>query len=214
MYFFWNLVNKYYINDLKIYKISTQNYIWWIMNKNHVLYLKNADVQELFIQASKRPKIKTLMYLQYYAGLRISEALAITPNDFDLDDRFIKVVNGKGNKDRVIPLFPRLAEHLAGLDIASRRKPLIKMGRSNAIKRYKDIYQECLDNQKITKYINLGSHTLRHSAIIHWLNIPLPVNRVQSYAGHSSIQTTQAYTRLTPEDAIDLSGIPVDTSEI
>ena len=50
--------------------------------------------------------------------------------------------------------------------------------------------------------------------IIHWLNIPLPVNRVQSYAGHSSIQTTQAYTRLTPEDAIDLSGIPVDTSEI
>ena len=81
------------------------------MNKKHVLYLKNADVQELFIQASKKPKIKTLMYLQYYAGLRISEALSITPNDFDLMDRFIKVENGKGNKDRVIPLFPRLADN-------------------------------------------------------------------------------------------------------
>ena len=193
--------------------ISTQNYIMGIMNKNHVLYLKNSDVQELFIQAGKRPKIKLLMYLQYYAGLRISEALSITLNDIDLNDRFLKVVSGKGNKDRVVPIFPKLAELLFTMD-GSVKKPIVKMGRSNARKRYVDIYNECLDSGKIKKIITLGTHTLRHSAIVNWLNMQIPINRVQQYAGHSSIQVTQAYTRLSPEDVIDLSGLKIDTSLI
>ena len=150
--------------------ISTQNYIMGIMNKNHVLYLKNSDVQELFIQAGKRPKIKLL-------------------------------------------IFPKLAELLFTMD-GSVKKPIVKMGRSNARKRYVDIYNECLDSGKIKKIITLGTHTLRHSAIVNWLNMQIPINRVQQYAGHSSIQVTQAYTRLSPEDVIDLSGLKIDTSLI
>ncbi len=87
-------------------------------------YLEQAEVNAL-LQAAPHGKAALLMLLQWRAGLRVSEALALEPSDLSLDtDRpTLRVRRGKGNKPRVVPVHPELQAALrAALSFATLPK--------------------------------------------------------------------------------------------
>ena len=76
-------------------------------------FLEQAEVEAL-LRHAPHPQARLLMLMQWRAGLRVSEAIAITPADLTLesDQPTMRVRLGKGAKDRVAPIHPELREVL------------------------------------------------------------------------------------------------------
>ena len=94
-----------------------------------------ADEVSAVIAAAPNPRAKLLILLQWRAGLRVSEALALEPGDLSLDaDRpTLRVRSGKGGKARIVPVHPELqAALIAVLNYADvGRGRIVNASRSN-----------------------------------------------------------------------------------
>jgi len=145
---------------------------------------------------------KSLFLSLYHAGLRSAEARALKWEDIDFDLGFLLVVNGKGGKDRIVPLSTMLSEYLWG----HYGCPIFFM-----------VHPECNQEKKKVErglYVwgNIGSfkvafnaavrragmkgitpHHLRHAFASHCLEGGTDLKSVQDMLGHKSISTTQIY---------------------
>lgn len=142
---------------------------------------------------------KALFTLLYGAGLRISEALAITGADLSQKNRI--TVTGKGNKQRVVPVLPIVAEalekYLAACPYAFETKNPIFIG-ARGEKLNPAVAQRHL--RQLRKQLNLPDnvtpHALRHSFATHMLAAGADLRSLQELLGHSSLSTTQLYTKV------------------
>jgi integrase len=126
----------------------------------------------------KNKKHKLAFYLGFYAGLRVSELIALNPEN--IKDGFIHVIAGKGNKDRDIPIPTPLQGALKHLPVGISRQGLHK-----AIKQYFPLAH---------------MHTLRHSCATFYINEKgMDVMQVKALLGHADVKTTQIYTHVRPE---------------
>ncbi len=115
--------------------------------------------------------------LQWRAGLRIAEALAVKRSDVDLDAATLTVQSGKGGKRRTVPLHEDLAVIFKTTLRPANNGPYVRADPSTIFRRYARVGIP-------------GTHTLRHSAARHWLNEGVPINQVSLLLGHSSLETT------------------------
>ena len=145
---------------------------------------------------------RALMELIYGGGLRISEAVALTRADIDLDAMALRVL-GKRGKTRAIPLpestvgwlarylgeaRPRLAKSPSPLVLLSDTgKPLARQRAYTVLTRY----AEAAGIES-----SVGPHTLRHTYAVHLVQGGADLRTVQELLGHASISTTQVYTGL------------------
>ncbi len=142
---------------------------------------------------------KAIFTLLYGCGLRISEALALTPADFQ-DTKFLRI-RGKGNKERIVPLLPIVVKRIEdyvkscpyNLDVVEPLFLGIRGGPLNP-----RIIQRQME--KIRNNINLpGSptpHSLRHSYATHLLAAGTDLRSIQELLGHATLSTTQRYTEV------------------
>lgn len=142
--------------------------------------------------------------LTYAAGLRIAEVVALDVRSLDRERRTMRVL-GKGNKERVVPFGAPAAE---AIDAWLTRRPelateesgdalfLGARGRRVDPRTLRDSLHR-LTAQAGVK--DLAPHGLRHSAATHLLEGGSDLRTVQELLGHSSLQTTQRYTHVTPE---------------
>tara|TARA_R110002012_G_scaffold314744_1_gene527771 strand:+ start:141 stop:686 length:546 start_codon:yes stop_codon:yes gene_type:complete len=165
-------------------------------------YLSNQEIQELFIFAPSE-KIRLLMYIQFFLGARINEAVNLKPADISFKNNQAMIIDGKGGKDRILPLPARLKEKLYNQKVAAT-KPYVKMTRQNANRLYKAAYAAAVENNKEYPIFEFSSHVFRHSAIRFWVETIKDINKVQLLAGHSKLETTELYTRLRPGHDIDI----------
>ncbi|MBB4121388.1 tyrosine recombinase XerC [Martelella radicis] len=136
--------------------------------------------------------------LLYGCGLRISEALALTPDDFSGNPTSLRIT-GKGNKTRIVPLLPAALaavrhygalcpHHLAG------EKPLFRGLRGKTLQ--PAIIQR--EMQALRGALGLSDkatpHALRHSFATHLLAAGGDLRTIQELLGHASLSTTQVYT--------------------
>ena len=157
-------------------------------------YMNPFEVQVLFTYA-KSEKIKTAMYIQFFAGLRIAETTKLKPIDVDFSKDILVVRSGKGNKDRAVPLHPRLIEqifHYKG------SKPFCDMSETNAYKVYNTTYQRALKDKAIKPDINMGTHIFRHSFAMSQLDAGTDIRQLQGLMCHSNIKDTMKYLHLKP----------------
>ncbi len=149
---------------------------------------------------------RTLMELIYGGGLRISEAVALTRADLDLDLAAVRVL-GKRGKVRVVPLpestvawldrylresRPSLARGASPLVLLSDTgKPLARQRAYTVLARY-------AEGAGIAA--SVGPHTLRHTYAVHLVQGGADLRAVQELLGHASISTTQVYTALDMEE--------------
>jgi integrase/recombinase XerD len=143
-------------------------------------------------------KYRAALMLCYGAGLRIAEAAAVRINDIDSQRMLIRVVQGKGKKDRYVMLSPRLLAvlrcywHLrrprVWLFPSWRESKHITVGSLSLACR--DAAKQCGLSKRIT------AHTLRHSFATHLLENGTDTRVIQTLLGHSRIDTTARYTRV------------------
>lgn len=146
--------------------------------------------------------IKTLLY----TGVRVSELVNIRLADVDLDRCQIRITEGKGKKDRVVP-FPDGFKETLGMHMARlRERGAAYLFESSWKKKYSDRgvrrmlerYAEAAGLER-----NVSPHQLRHF-LLTWLKKQgVDDALIQPYSGHASQQSLEIYSRLAIEEAQD-----------
>ena len=147
--------------------------------------------QELKDLLSKTKKVhhRLAFALGFYECLRVSEVVKLTMEDVDKNTKLLHIRQGKGNKDRNIPIAPEVMRGLKHLPVGCGVRAL-------QIK-FKELSKEVLGK-------DLHFHCLRHSGITHYLvKKKWSSLEVQRMAGHSRITTTQIYAHVRPDDLVN-----------
>ena len=175
-------------------------------------YLEAHEVDAL-IRAAPNSRAALLFLVQWRAGLRVSEALALEVRDLSLDSGLptIHVRRGKGAKPRIVPVHPELHSALVSLlqfGIIAQGDRLIRASRSTADRWIRAATEKAVDAGAIPPGRRISSHTLRHSYARHLLVNGIPINYLSRWLGHSSIQTTLIYLELVPDPTGSLAEVP------
>lgn len=145
------------------------------------------------------PIVRMALTLIYSCGLRVSEAVRLRPQDIDSERMLVWVRNGKGGKDRSVPLPQRTLELLQRYRRAERRSPWLFPGRDRrgaiSVSALQKAFKLALLSSRIPKRASV--HTLRHSYATHLLENAVDLRVIQSLLGHNSPQTTTVYAHLT-----------------
>jgi len=136
-------------------------------------------------------KEKLIVTLLYTLGLRISELASIEVND--VKDEWIRVL-GKGNKHRDIPLLSSTKELIDDyLSIRTQKKFIFE---KNGEKLSENSLRYIVTKVFRRVGLKVTPHQLRHSYASELLNANAPISDVSELLGHSSMATTQIYTKL------------------
>jgi len=162
------------------------------------------------IQCVKNMKHKTMLLLVYSCGLRAGELLNLQVRDIDGKRFLVNVREGKGVKDRIIPLSKFMLQVLR--EYYKTYRPGTWLFESPNKEKYSytslsNIMRKASVRAKITKNVSL--HTLRHSYATHMLDSGIDIRYIQEILGHSSIMTTEIYTHVTTKDLQKLTN-PLD----
>ena len=140
-----------------------------------------------------------IIELIYSSGLRVSEAVNSNLSDFEDNNNFLRVI-GKGSKTRLVPV-GRFAQNAIKEWISERKKiltidnALFVNLRGNRISTRS--VQERIKNIALKQGLPpVNPHMLRHSFATHLLESSGDLRSIQELLGHSSLSTTQIYTRL------------------
>jgi integrase/recombinase XerD len=146
---------------------------------------------------------KALIEVLYATGLRVSELVAVRPNDLHLDEGYLTCV-GKGDKERIVPL---------GQDAVNWVRKYVRDGRPRLARRgspwlfvnardggalsrvgFWKVLKEYGVRAGVTR--ELSPHVLRHSFATHLLERGADLRSIQMMLGHSDLSTTQIYTHV------------------
>lgn len=148
-----------------------------------------------FIEAAPVGRDRVLLQTVYACGLRISELLGLNVSDIDSARMVVVIRQGKGRKDRLVPLSLRLLEVLRAYWRVHRpttwlfpgQRPEQPLTASNLQR----LCQRLVAQLSFTKHVT--PHTLRHSFATHMLEAGVDLRALQAILGHSSLQTTALY---------------------
>lgn len=160
------------------------------------------QVREMYevINTLTNLKHKTLITLLYSTGMRLSEVANLKIQDIDSSLMRIKVVSGKGKKDRFVPLSQLVL--LALRKYYLQYKPVIYLfnGQGGKGKKYSTrSIQKVLQNTlaKIgLQHKNYSVHTIRHSFATHLIDNGADLQIIQELMGHHHLSQTTAYLHL------------------
>jgi site-specific recombinase XerD len=178
------------------------------------------QLEQLFTAGCDQPRDRAFLMTVYGGGLRLNEACHLRVRDLQSDRQQIRVVQGKGKKDRYTLLSPRLREELrlywklyrlegwlfpAHHDV---QQPMIDATGQRIF--YRAVQRAGLPRQG-------GIHSLRHSFATHLLESGVEITVVQRLLGHTSLNTTAGYLHVrqerlgqikSPLQLLDLNRLP------
>ncbi len=216
---------NYSTSTKKRFYSSIKNFLKYLDEEENILQIKISELRlksirklpeilsvediEKMINAYKHDDFlnsrnKTIIDVLYSTGCRVSELCNINLSDLDLVDNSLKL-KGKGSKQRIVPIGSELKVNLLKYlkirenFINSKGEPLFLTKSRNNLDRtavFRIIKSTAL---KASLDTNIHPHTLRHSAATHMLEGGCDLRTVQEFLGHSSVSTTQIYTKVTKE---------------
>jgi integrase/recombinase XerD len=155
---------------------------------------------------------RAMLTVFYGCGLRRNEGYHLDLSDIDFDRRIVHVRKGKANKERLVPFNKTNSEYLQEYIYDSRTQIVLdkrnnalfisqKGNRMNAQSmaiRLKLLQHRTDDLQLQEKNVRL--HVLRHSIATHLLQNGMPLEKISTFLGHNSLESTQVYTHLIQEE--------------
>jgi len=167
-----------------------------------------------FLDAVEARKHRVILTVCYAAGLRISEAVRLTPTAIDSQRMIIRVDEGKGRKDRYVMLSPTLLSILRDYWRSARPKQWLFSGNSPdqpistcAVEiACRTTRQQCNIGKPVTP------HALRHAFAVHLLEAGADLRTIQLLLGHRSLNTTARYLRLAT-NKVCAAASPLDASQ-
>lgn len=150
------------------------------------------------LDAARPGRDRTLFQTAYACGLRISELIHLKVSDIDSARMVVIIRQGKGAKDRLVPLSPRLLgelrwywrTHGSRLWLFPGQQP----GRPLHPGNVQRVFQRTLAGAGIDK--RATPHTLRHSFATHLMEAGVDIFTVQKLLGHGSLSSTSRYLHL------------------
>jgi site-specific recombinase XerD len=134
----------------------------------------------------------------YGTGVRVSEALHLQVPDLDSQRMMIRIEQGKGHRDRFVPLSPKLLELLRTYWRKLRPQPWLFPGQfpHQPLSRHAvgDAIAQASERAGLKKHIS--PHSLRHAYAVHLLEAGIDIRKIQLLLGHRSLSTTARYLRL------------------
>ncbi|MEO6683113.1 MAG: tyrosine-type recombinase/integrase [Ginsengibacter sp.] len=168
-------------------------------------YIEQSETEELFEKVDFSETWEgrldyLILEILYQTGIRLSELIYLKESNIDTSNGTLKV-EGKGSKERLIPISNRLIKHLVNYLEEKRKKfgteqneYLLVNAKGNLL------YPKYIYNMS-KKYLRLVStierkspHTLRHTFATHLTNNGAQINAIKELLGHSSLAATQIYT--------------------
>ena len=151
------------------------------------------------LSEAQRLRDRAILECLYSSGVRRSELLGLAIADVDLDGRTMRVVGGKGNKDRVVPLTEVAADAMrAYLGVRPRAtSDAFFIGRGGRRLSESALYKIVRTYIQIAGLKGLASpHTMRHSMATHLYEHGADLLVIKEILGHESLATTQVYTKV------------------
>jgi len=194
------LIEEKFISNIEINNISirSEQKLPIILSPYEIEQLIDFYDHNLFISSRN----KTIIDFMYSTGCRVSELINVEESDIDIDDAFVRL-EGKGSKQRIVPLGSKLLVNLEKyLELRNQFKN-IKNNNLFISKSYKKLDRTAVfriiksTGVKVGINTSIYPHILRHSAATHMLEGGCDLRTVQEFLGHSSVSTTQIYTKVT-----------------
>lgn len=176
--------------------------------------LEYREVERLFEQPDLSHYLgfrdRCIMELFYSSGLRVGELVALNRRDFDLQQLTLHL-RGKGNRERLIPITKQAAGWLCDyLNHAERQVKgphhfpeedqeaifLNKWGRRLSVRSVDRSFKRYTSSSGLPR--DVTPHTIRHTIATHLLEQGMDIKVIRDLLGHSSVQTTQIYTEVSP----------------
>ena len=200
-------LHKYLIKTEKIPINVMDNYTGMKQTKHLPTVLKSDEIEKILdvnLDNVFKYRDKAMLELMYGAGLRVSELVNLTIYSIDLENDII-LIEGKGNKERIVPLNPYAKEAL--LNYLEVRSTLIKTkngvpdklflnnhGKGISRQGFNFILKNILEEKDIKTHAT--PHTLRHTFATDLLNNGADLKSIQALLGHEDISTTSIYTHV------------------
>ncbi len=148
---------------------------------------------------------KVILEVLYSTAIRREEVANIKQQDLDTESGYIIIREGKGRKDRVVPMGENVCQLIDTYQIGIRadwinadNDPhlfLNRWGQGMSPNAIWAVVNKSVKTAKIKKPVS--THTFRHSCATHMLKNGAPIRHIQELLGHVSLETTQIYTRIT-----------------
>ena len=152
---------------------------------------------------------QAILELLYGAGLRVSEAATLNMENIDFEQSLVRVL-GKGKKTRIVPFGPpakeALEEYLKQRHTLTPKKDekslfLNKIGTRISTR---SMWTICRDAGRENNISQLHPHAMRHSCATHLLSSGADLRSIQEQLGHSSLRSTQRYTKVDISQLMDI----------
>lgn len=183
-----------------------------IAKTNKLPSVLNATEVKLLLKCCTLLKHKLLLGLCYGCGLRCAEVRHLKIGDIDLERNQLHVRQGKGGKDRIVPLGNMLQRGIKTYIEAEHLKSFLFEGNSGEAFSQRGaqwVMSEALQKSGIVKEA-VSLHTLRHSYATHLLEQGVSILAIKELLGHADINTTMIYLHLA-RPALAKTISPLDT---
>ena len=148
---------------------------------------------------------RAIFELAYSCGLRAEEVVSLNRDSIDFESESVRII-GKGQKERLVPVgepaqkavrtYLQAARHALSRDTSEAALFLSKSGRrlsTSDVRRRLQVWVA-----RVSELGRVSPHALRHSFATHLLEGGADLRSIQELLGHSSVSTTQIYTRVEP----------------
>ncbi len=194
--------------DFQIKRPRKEKKLPMVLSREEALRLVNA-----------LPNIKhrAILTLAYTTGLRRNELLGLKLPHIDYDRKQIRVVDGKGRKQRMVPVPDSVLSLLRIYCEAYRPKDYLfagygyEPGKQYSATSFSNIVKRAARKAGITKAVS--PHVLRHSFASHMLEQGLNLKALQLILGHHSMKTTAVYLHVTNIDTAIIPDLSVSDSK-
>lgn len=174
-----------------------------ILDEKEIRQLMNAPD----MQSNRGYRNRIILEVLYDTAIRRLELSRVKLADLDLDAGYIRV-NGKGDKERVVPLGDRVCRMIRNYILFVRPAflqeeddgylLLNRWGKQMGPDSIWAVVRRCVHLAGIRKKVS--THSLRHACATHMLRNGAPTRHLQEMLGHASLESTQIYTRVTIND--------------
>ena len=182
--------------------------IYHLKEPQTVPVVLSPDEVKHILMMARSLKARTMLAISYGCGLRAGEVARLTVGDIDSAQMIIRVVQGKGRKDRNVMLpsdvlallkqwWPERQKWHDAAMAPNERWIFPGYGQLKSItpRQYGRLFQEAVAAAGIKKR-GLTLHSLRHSFATHLLEAGVDIRKIQAVLGHDKLETTARYTRV------------------
>jgi integrase/recombinase XerD len=208
---------SHYVSALRfLYRVTLQKSwspesIPYPRTQKHLPSILTREEIIRFLGSIPNIKHRAVLTTCYAAGLRVSEAVRIRVSDLDSSRMLIHVRQGKGNKDRLVPLSKTLLELLRTYFRAVRPTEWLFPGRYGQHLSIRVVQHVCQRARRAVG-IKLTVHGLRHAFATHLLDAGTDLRTIQVLLGHASIRSTAIYTHVSTK-AVAAVQSPLDAAD-